>query len=108
MNLCRLRPGKWNKKSQELDSKFGHFSTESFVASIPDTDKGTLTAVIGNLEGLAFLGETQTWVKHKCVVLDGPARNKVYTKGIFKALIFAEFADVFDEIWPSLCSDLPV
>ena len=62
MNLCRLRPGKWNKKSQELDSKFGHFSTESFAVCIPDTDKGTLTAVIGNLEGLAFLGETQTWV----------------------------------------------
>ena len=89
MNICR-------NISHELDTKLGNFSKQSFVANIPNTDETALAAVSGNLEGLASLGEAQIWVKDNLVVLEGPAPKKKNIKGIFKGLIFADFADAFE------------
>ena len=58
-------------------------------------DKRTLTAVIGNLEGIGSLAQAQAWLKDKVTVLQGPAPVQVYGKGTFQGMIFAEFKDHF-------------
>ena len=41
-------------------------------------DKRSVTAVIGNLEGLKPLDEAQAWLKDKFAVLDSPSPTQVY------------------------------
>ena len=60
------------------------------------TDKRSVTAVIGNLEGLKSLGEAQAWLKHKLAVLDSPSPTQVYAKGSYKGMVFAEFKDTYE------------
>ena len=67
--------------------------TQNFEAK---TDKRTLTAVIGNLEGIASRAEAQAWLKDKLTVLQGPAPVQIYGKGTFQGMMFAEFKDQYD------------
>ena len=59
-------------------------------------DKRSVTAVIGNLEGLKSLGEAQVWLKDKLAVLDSPSPTQVYAKGMYKGMVFAEFKDTYE------------
>ena len=61
-----------------------------------NVDKRSLTAVIGNLEGLSSLAQAQTWLKDKLSVLQGPSPIQVYGKGVYQGMVFAEFKDQFD------------
>ena len=61
-----------------------------------NVDKRSLTAVIGNLEGLSSLAQAQTWLKDKLSVLHGPSPIQVYGKGVYQGMVFAEFKDQFD------------
>ena len=56
----------------------------------------SLTAVLGNLEGLSSLAQAQTWLKDKLSVLHGPSPIQVYGKGVYQGMVFAEFKDQFD------------
>ena len=67
--------------------------TQNFEAK---TDKRTLTAVIGNLEGIGSLAQAQAWLKGKLTVLQGPAPVQICGKGTFQGMMFAEFKDQFD------------
>ena len=67
--------------------------TQNFEAK---ADKRTLTAVIGNLEGIGSLAQAQAWLKDKLTVLKGPAPVQIYSKGTFQGMMFAEFQDQFD------------
>ena len=61
-----------------------------------NVDKRSLTAVIGNLEGLSSLAQAQAWLKDKLSVLQGPSPIQVYGKGVYQGMVFAEFKDQFD------------
>ena len=61
-----------------------------------NVDKRSLTAVIGNLEGLSSLAQTQIWLKDKLSVLQGPSPTQVYGKGFYQSMVLAEFKDRFD------------
>ena len=49
--------------------------------------------MIGNLDGLADLETATSWLKDKLAFLKAPSPAKVYSKGAFKGIIFAEFED---------------
>eukprot|EP00434_Breviolum_minutum_P039610 symbB.v1.2.035178.t1/scaffold4680.1/size38694/1 len=76
--MREMKPG---MKTQNLEAK---------------ADKRTLTAVIGNLEGIGSLAQAQAWLKDKLTVLQGPAPVQIYGKGTFQGMMFAEFKDQFD------------
>ena len=59
-------------------------------------DKRTMTAVIGNLDGIGSLAQAQAWLKDKLIVLQGPSPVQIYGKGAFQGMMFAEFKDQFD------------
>ena len=61
-----------------------------------NVDKRSLTAVIGNLEGLSSLAQAQTWLKDKLSVLHGRSPIQVYGKRVYQGMVFAEFKDQFD------------
>ena len=64
-------------------------------------DKRSVTAVIGNLEGLKSLGEALAWLKDKLAVLDSPSPTQVYAKGMYKSMVFAEFKDTYERVPPA-------
>ena len=54
-------------------------------------DKQKLTAVIGNLDALHGLAEATSWLQDKLASLSSPDPCKIYEKGAWKEMIFAEF-----------------
>ena len=61
-----------------------------------NVDKTSLTAVIGNLEGLSSLAQAQAWLKDKLSVLQGPSPTQVYGKVVYQGMVSAELKDQFD------------
>ena len=110
MDLSETRVDKLEEVSQQLHTeilKMKEFVREEvgtvlrekkvdLIANMYPADKRSVTAVIGNLEGLKSLGEAQAWLKDKLAVLDSPHPTQVYAKGMYKGMVFAEFKDTYE------------
>ena len=57
----------------------------------PIVSKRSVTMVVGNLDGLGGLAKATDWLTERLQSLSAPAPSKVYTKGDFRGIIFAEF-----------------
>ena len=110
MDMSETRVNKLEEVGQQLQAQIskikdfvrdevGTVLLEKKVGVLADknvADKRSVTAVIGNLEGLKSLGEAQAWLKNKLAVLDSPSPTQVYAKGMYKGMVFAEFKDTFE------------
>ena len=96
-DMLRQAPMTSDAVEAMIDNRFKELlSNTSSGARSPDphgnmVNKRFVTMVVGNMDGLGDLSQATEWLKSKLASLSGPTPSKIYSKGAFSGIMFAEF-----------------